>query len=271
EYVVFGRVTPDQKRKLVRALKAAGNTVAMTGDGVNDVLALKDANCSIAMASGSEVASQVSDIVLLNSDFSAMPAVVMEGRRVINNLERSAALFITKNIFSLLFVLAVTIPFGALFPLEPSQFTLFNMMLIGVPSFVLAMEANKNIVKGKFLTNVFRNALPAALTSFLALTAMFYFASVQRDVSSAEVSTMSLIIIAFVGFLMLYTLCRPLNTLRIALIVTMFIGFIIGAIALAWLDGLTALTWGSVWITVITCICAVPVYLGLLWMFWKKS
>ncbi|MDR2571878.1 MAG: HAD-IC family P-type ATPase, partial [Oscillospiraceae bacterium] len=139
EYIVFGRVTPDQKRRLVRALKAAGNTVAMTGDGVNDVLALKDANCSIAMASGSEVASQVSDIVLLNSDFSAMPAVVMEGRRVINNLERSAALFFTKNIFSLLFVLAVTIPFSSLFPLKPNQFTLFNMMLIGIPSFVLAL------------------------------------------------------------------------------------------------------------------------------------
>jgi len=270
DYVVFGRVTPDQKRKLVRALKSAGNTVAMTGDGVNDVLALKDANCSIAMASGSEVASQVSDIVLLDSDFSAMPAVVMEGRRVINNLERSASLFITKNIFSLLFVLLVTIPFGLRFPIEPAQFTLYNAMLIGVPSFVLAMEANKKIVRGKFLVNVFRNALPAGLTSFLALAGMFHFAT-QREIPPLEISTMSLIIVAFVSFLMLYTLCRPLNVLRIALIITLLVGFIVGSIILATIGILVPLTGTGVWITIITCLCAAPVYLGLHMLLRKKG
>jgi len=263
EYIVFGRVTPDQKRRIIRALKAAGNTVAMTGDGVNDVLALKDANCSIAMASGSEVASQVSDIVLLNSDFSAMPAVVMEGRRVINNLERSAALFVTKNIFSLLFVLLVTIPFGSLFPLTPNQFTIYNMMLIGAPSFVLAMEANKNIVKGKFFINVLRNALPAGLSSFLALSVMFIVIG-QRELPPLEVSTISLVVIAFVGFLMLHTLCRPLNSLRIALIITMLVGFIVGTILLALIGGLAPLTAGSVWVTILTCLGVVPVYFGLL-------
>ena len=270
EYVVFGRVTPDQKRKLVRALKATGNTVAMTGDGVNDVLALKDANCSIAMASGSEVASQVSDIVLLNSDFSSMPAVVMEGRRVINNLERSASLFITKNIFSLLFVIFATIPFGSLFPILPNQFTLYNVMLIGIPSFVLAMEANKKIVRGKFLVNVFRNTLPAGLTSFLGMGAMFYFAT-QRGIHSYEISTMSLIIVAFVSFLLLYTLCRPLNVLRIALIVTMLVGFIVGAIAMAVVGFLVPLTGASIWITIVTCLCAAPVYVGLNMLFRKSS
>jgi cation-transporting ATPase E len=273
EYVVFGRVTPDQKRRLVRALKAAGNTVAMTGDGVNDVLALKDANCSIAMASGSEVASQVSDIVLLDSDFSAMPAVVMEGRRVINNLERSSALFMTKNIFSLLFVLTVTIPFGSLFPLTPSQFTLFNAMLIGVPSFVLAMETNKSLVKGRFLFNVLRNAMPAGLTSFLGLTGMFHFV-LQREISAPEISTMSLIIIAFVGFMMLYMLCRPLNVLRIALIVSMLVGFIGGtAIALGWIEefGLARLTWEGIWITILTCLVTIPVYLLLMHLMKSKS
>jgi len=270
EYIVFGRVTPDQKRKLVRALKAAGNTVAMTGDGVNDVLALKDANCSIAMASGSEVASQVADIVLLDSDFSAMPTVVMEGRRVINNLERSAALFLTKNIFTLLFVLAVTIPFATLFPLEPSQFTLFNVMLIGIPSFILAMEPNRKIVKGKFLINAFRNALPAGLASFLALTAMFYVAA-QRDMLKGEIATMSLIIIAFVGFLMLFRLCIPLNHLRAALILTMLIGFIAGMAALVWVtaqasgaaDSLLPVAGQGIWITILTCLASVPVYIGL--------
>jgi len=270
EYIVFGRVTPDQKRKLVRALKAAGNTVAMTGDGVNDVLALKDANCSIAMASGSEVASQVADIVLLDSDFSAMPTVVMEGRRVINNLERSAALFLTKNIFTLLFVLSVTIPFAALFPLEPSQFTLFNVMLIGIPSFVLAMEPNRRIVKGKFLINAFRNALPAGLSSYFALMGMFYVAS-QRDMLKGEIATMSLIIIAFVGFLMLFKLCIPFNHLRTALIATMLIGFIAGMVGLVWVtaqasgaaESLLPIQGQGIWITILTCLIVIPVYLVL--------
>jgi len=227
EYVVFGRVTPDQKRKLVRALKAAGKTVAMTGDGVNDVLALKDANCSIAMASGSEVASQVADIVLLDSDFSAMKSIVMEGRRVINNLQRSASLFIMKNIFSFLFAVIMTIPFQTLFPLEGMQFTLYNMMIIGIPSFILAMEPNKNIVRGKFLINVFRNALPAGLTSFCALTAIFILYR-TREIPLMEMSAMSVIAVTFVGFLMLLRLCKPLNTLRLTLLITMGIGFTLG-------------------------------------------
>jgi len=279
EYVVFGRVTPDQKRKLVRALKKAGNTVAMTGDGVNDVLALKDSDCSIAMASGSEVASQVSDIVLLDSDFSAMPAVVMEGRRVINNLERSAALFITKNVFTLLFVLAVTIPLGVLFPLAPNQFTLFNVMFIGIPSFVLAMEVNKNIVRGKFLINAFRNALPAGLTSFLGLLSMFFFTS-RWDMPiaqiQAEVPTVSLIIIAFVGMLMLIKLCTPFNVLRIVLCIAMLAGFIGGVIVLSGvvIDGepaLSPLTSSGIWLTVLTCLALTPIYVGLTFAFRKMG
>jgi len=227
DYVVFGRVTPDQKRKLVRALKAAGRTVAMTGDGVNDVLALKDANCSIAMASGSEVASQVADIVLLDSDFSAMKSIVMEGRRVINNLQRSASLFIMKNIFSFLFAVTITIPFQSLFPMAGVQFTLYNMMIIGLPSFVLAMEPNKSIVRGKFLINVFQNALPAGLTSFVSLVAIFVLYR-NFDIPIIEMSTMSVISITFVGFLMIFRLCKPMNTIRIALIITMLVGFTLG-------------------------------------------
>ena len=227
EYIVFGRVTPDQKRKLVRALKSAGNTVAMTGDGVNDVLALKDANCSIAMASGSEVASQVADIVLLDSDFSAMKSIVMEGRRVINNLQRSASLFIMKNLFSFLFALTITIPFQSLFPLAGFQFSLYNTLIIGIPSFILAMEPNKSIVRGKFLINVFKNAMPAGLTSFLALIAIFVLYR-NFDIPIIEMSTMSVIAITFVGFLMLLRLCKPLNLLRLTLLIAMAVFFLIG-------------------------------------------
>ena len=277
EYVVFGRVTPDQKRKLVRAFKAAGNTVAMTGDGVNDVLALKDANCSIAMASGSEVASQVADIVLLDSDFSAMKSIVMEGRRVINNLQRSASLFIMKNIFSFLFAVVITIPFQSLFPLAGLQFTLYNMMIIGAPSFILAMEPNKSIVRGKFLVNVFQNAMPAGLTSFAALTSIFILYR-NFDIPIIEMSTMSVISITFIGLLMLLRLCKPLNTLRIALIIAMIIGFSIGFLLFSGviniLPGtfimLSLLQGVNIWRTIAVCAASVPLFLLLTTVFLSR-
>jgi len=150
---------------------------------------------------------------------------------------------------------------------------LYNVMFIGIPSFILAMEANKKIVRGKFLVNVFRNALPAGLTSFLSMIAVFYFAT-QREIYSYEISTMSLIVVAFVSALLLYNLCRPLNTLRIALIITMLTGFIVGFIILTNLDAFetfVALTSTGIWITIITCLCAIPAYLGLHLLFHKKS
>ena len=268
EFIVFGRVTPDQKRKLVRAFKREGHTVAMTGDGVNDVLAMKDANCSIAMASGSEVASQVADIVLLDSDFSAMTQVVMEGRRVINNLQRSASLFIMKNIFSFLFAGLITIPIQALFPLEGMQFTLYNLMVIGLPSFVLAMEPNFNILRGKFLVNVFRRAIPAGVTSFIALVAVFILYTFF-DISIIAMSTMSVIAITFVGFMMIFRLCIPFNPMRIVLMVVMLVGFIIG---LALFSGageilpqefvrLTTLSGGQIGWTVAVCATSIPIFM----------
>ena len=171
KYQIFGRVTPDQKLKFVEALKAQGRTVAMTGDGVNDVLALKDADCSIAMASGSEAASQVAQLVLLDNDFSRMPSVVMEGRRVVNNIQRSASLYLVKNIFSML--LAVFSMISMInYPLEPSQISLISMFTIGIPSFVLALEPNKDRIQGHFMTNVLLKALPAGLTDFFAVSSL---------------------------------------------------------------------------------------------------
>jgi cation-transporting ATPase E len=260
EYVVFGRVTPDQKRKLIRAFKAAGHTVAMTGDGVNDVLALKDANCSIAMASGSEVATQVSDIVLLDSDFAAMPSVVMEGRRVINNIERTAALYLMKNIFSFLFaivVIAIALPY----PLSTSQITLYSIMMIGIPSFFLALEPNKKIVKGKFIFNVLRSALPAGLTDFFALIALVIVCS-EMGIPVEEMGTMACIVVSFVGLLMLYKLCMPPSKLRIALIGTMAAGFVLGATLLSGLFAMAALSWSGIWVTAAFCVAAAPVMLA---------
>lgn len=162
EYTVFGRVTPKQKQKLVQALKKQGHTVAMTGDGVNDILAMKDADCSVAMASGSEAATQAAQVVLLDSDFAHMPDVVYEGRRVVNNVQRSASLFLVKNIFSLLMSLFSVI-FMITYPLEPAQISLVSMFTIGAPGFLLALEPNRDRIKGHFLTNVMFKAFRVVL------------------------------------------------------------------------------------------------------------
>ena len=211
EKTVFGRVTPNQKRQFVQALKEAGKTVAMTGDGVNDVLALKDADCSIAMASGSEAAAQASQIVLLESDFSCMPQVVLEGRRVVNNIQRSASLFLVKNIFSFLLSL-FSVVFMFTYPLEPSQVSLISMFTIGIPAFFLALEPNKNIIKGHFLTNVFLKALPAALTDALAVGALVVFGK-TFGVGEQDISTAATMLLAIVGFMILYKISAPMNKL----------------------------------------------------------
>lgn len=211
-YTVFGRVAPDQKRKFVRALKKAGRTVAMTGDGVNDVLALKDADCSVAMASGSDAAAQASQLVLLDSNFACMPSVVMEGRRVVNNIERSASLFLVKNIFSFLLSL-FSVCFMINYPLEPSQISLISMFTIGVPAFFLALQPNKNIIQGHFLSNVLIKALPAGITDFLVVGALVVFGQVF-EVGETDISTACTMLLAIVGFVILYNISKPMNALR---------------------------------------------------------
>ena len=212
EYTVFGRVTPNQKRKLVRALQKQGHTVAMTGDGVNDVLALKDADCGIAMASGSDAACHAAQLVLLNSDFSAMPKVVAEGRRVINNIQRAAALYLVKNIFS--FLLAVISLFATFpYPVTPLQLSFLSAITIGVPSFFLALEPNHSLVKGKFLANVFRSALPGGLTDLIVVLGVEAFYLVFGFAES-ELSTMSAILLVVIGILVLYEVCKPFDWKR---------------------------------------------------------
>lgn len=211
-YTVFGRVTPDQKRKFVRALKKAGRTVAMTGDGVNDVLALKDADCSVAMASGSDAAAQASQLVLLDSNFACMPSIVMEGRRVVNNIEHSASLFLVKNIFSFLLSL-FSVCFMINYPLEPSQISLISMFTIGVPAFFLALQPNKNIIQGHFLSNVLIKALPAGITDFLVVGALVVFGQVF-EVGETDISTACTMLLAIVGFVILYNISKPMNALR---------------------------------------------------------
>ena len=208
-YTVFGRVTPEQKRKFVRALKKAGKTVAMTGDGVNDVLALKDADCSVAMASGSDAAAQASQLVLLESDFSKMPDVVAEGRKVVNNLERSGSLFIVKNIFSLI-ISILFIFFGLAYPMKPAQISLISIFTIGLPAFFLSQMPNRDLIKGKFITNILLKALPAALTDVLVVCAMVYFGNIF-NVAPTDIATASTILMSIVGMMIVFQICRPMD------------------------------------------------------------
>lgn len=210
--VVFGRVTPDQKRKLIAALQKQGHTVAMTGDGVNDLLAMKQSDCSIAMASGAQAASQLASLVLLESGFSAMPGIVAEGRRVINNIQRAATLFLVKNIFSL-FLSGISLFTDWPYPLQPLHLTLISSLTIGIPSFFLAMEPNYDRVSGHFLRGVLRRAFPGGLTNVFAVLLCQAFMAVF-DLPAEPIATVCAGILAVVGMMVLFQVCKPFDTFR---------------------------------------------------------
>ena len=216
-YTVFGRVTPDQKRKFVKALQAQEKTVAMTGDGVNDILALKDADCSVAMASGSDAAVHTAQLVLLDSDFSHMTSVVMEGRQVVNNLERSGSLFLVKNIFSLLLSI-ISLFFGMAYPLTPSQITLISAFTIGIPAFLLSQVPDHYMIKGNFAKNVIWRAVPGALTDVIVVMAMVIFGEIF-GVTQGEISTSSTILLSIVGIMVMRHISKPLTSFKRTVIV----------------------------------------------------
>ncbi len=224
-YAVFGRVTPDKKRRLIRALQKKKHTVAMTGDGVNDVLAMKEADCGIAMASGAQAASQVAQLVLLNSDFSAMPGIVGEGRRVINNIQRAATLFLVKNIFSLgLSIISFFTNWP--YPMVPFHLSVISALTIGVPSFFLAMEPNYERVSGHFLRGVLRKAFPGGLTNiFVVLGAQAFMAAF--DLPQAQISTVCAAILGVVGLLVLFQTCKPFDIFRKIIWAAMALGLVI--------------------------------------------
>ena len=239
-YTVFGRVTPDQKRKFVKALQAQDKTVAMTGDGVNDILALKDADCSIAMASGSDAAVQAAQLVLLDSDFSHMTDVVMEGRQVVNNMERSGSLFLVKNIFSvILSVLAIA--FGVVYPLTPSQITLISLFTIGIPAFLLSQVPDHFLIRGHFMKNVIMKAVPGALTDVFVVVAMVVFGQIF-EVTQGEIQTASTILLSVVGIMVLRLISKPLTNYKRAIILLCTAGLIFAFRLLGWVFGTTSLS-----------------------------
>ena len=228
KYMVFGRVTPDKKLGLIKALKNMGHTVGMTGDGVNDVLALKEADCSVAMQSGSEAARNVSDLVLLDSNFSALPEVVAEGRRSVNNIERSASLFLSKTVYS--FILAIIFLFlQKPFLFEPIQMTLINALCIGAPSFLLALQPNRRLIKGSFIGNVMQIAVPNGLTVIAAMTAVMICSGIFR-LSTAQTSSLAAIILAAISFMFTARCCYPVKTWKIAMLAALIGGFTFGTL-----------------------------------------
>lgn len=270
-YTVFGRVTPSQKRDFVKALKEAGHTVAMTGDGVNDVLALKDADCSVAMASGSDAAAQASQLVLLESDFARMPDVVREGRQVVNNLERSGSLFLVKNIFSLLMSL-ITIFFGITYPLVPSQISLISLFTIGFPGFLLSQVPNTRLIKGKFITNIVLRALPGGLTDVIIVSALMFFGEAFA-VTSTDISTAATILLSIVGFIILLHISKPHSWMTLGIWGLSVAGFILTLIFLPRLFSITSMSLRCVLLFVIFSVITEPLirYLILLTNFLREK
>ena len=223
-YDVFGRVSPEQKRKFILALQRHGHSVAMTGDGVNDVLALKEADCSVAMASGTDAAKNVSQLVLLDSNFASMPYIVDEGRRSVNNIQRSASLFLVKTIYA--FVLSFIFIFlNSPYPFIPIQLTLTSVLTVGIPSVILGLEPNHNIIKGKFLHNVLVKAVPFSISIIVGVLLVNLFGNVF-DLARVQVSTLTAVVTTFNCFILLYKVCIPFNLLHKVLFSLMFVSYI---------------------------------------------
>ncbi len=258
EYNVFGRVKPEQKREIIKCLKQDGHTVAMTGDGVNDVLALRESDCSIAINSGSDAARNVSDLVLLDSKFSSMPKVVAEGRRSINNLQRSASLFLCKTTYATLLAI-IFIFLNTTYPFVPIQLTLTSMVTIGIPSFILALEPNNDRIQGNIMFNVMKKALPTALTIVANIVIISFLPNII-NISTEEVSTLAVVLTGFTGFTLLYRLSVPFNTLRKVLFVSLIILFTFGIIVLKDLFSLTILSFHLIILALILLMIAIMLF-----------
>ena len=262
EYDVFGRVTPSQKKKIIKCLQKAGHIVAMTGDGVNDVLALKQSDCSIAMASGSDAAKNVSQLVLLDSNFASMPRVVAEGRRTINNIERSASLLLIKTIFTL-FLVFICIFMKSEYFYMPIHLSLITACTISIPSFILALEPNTDIVRGNFMLKVISKSFPAALTVVFNVFMIVLFRQ-QFNIDSDLTSTLIVLMTATTGFIFLFRICRPFNKLRIALMTFLILIFCYGVMFQYQFFDMSQINFN-------TCILYIVFYICSIWIFDKLN
>ena len=257
EYTVFGRVTPEQKRKFIKAMQHDGKIVAMTGDGVNDVLALRDADCSVAMASGSEAAAQAAQLVLLESDFARMPDVVAEGRQVVNNLERSGSLFLVKNVFSLITSLVV-IMFAITYPLVPAQISLISAFTIGIPGFLLSQAPNHDLIRGSFVSNILKRATPGGLTDVVLVAAMVILGAIF-GLPEADISTACAVLIAAVGLAMVWEASKPIDWYKKTCFIACLVGLIFCYIFLNDFFGMSRISIQSAIILVALMAAAYPI------------
>lgn len=257
-YNVFGRVRPEQKKAFVLALQAEGHTVAMTGDGVNDVLALKASDCSVAMASGSDAARNVAQLVLVDNDFASMPAVVAEGRRSINNLQRSASLFLVKTLLSITAAfLFIFLPWQ--YPFVPIQLTLISAFTIGLPSFVLALEPNKDLVRGHFLPNAVVHSIPGAVCAVVSIVVLTIVGNEAIGLDYHQVSTLCVMVVGLLGIMLVIRLSIPFTPLRWGLLVVVIGGLLIGVVGFGWLFDIAPFTpemWQSFGIAALVNIVA---------------
>lgn len=262
KYDVFGRVTPFGKKKIIESLQKRGHTVAMTGDGVNDVLALKKADCSIAMASGSDAAKNVSHLVLLDSNFASMPQVVAEGRRTINNIERSASLLLVKTIFTL-FLVFICIFMQSEYFYMPIHLSLITTCTISIPSFVLALEPNMELIRGNFMLKVIGKSLPAALTVVFNVFMIVLFRE-QFSLDDDLTSTLIVLMTATTGFIFLFRMCKPFNRLRVFLFLFLVMIFCYGVIFLYEFFDMSQINFN-------TCILYIVFYICSMWIFDKLN
>ena len=213
KFTVFGRVTPEQKHTIIRTLKTQGNTVAMTGDGVNDTLALKEANCSIAMADGSEVARNISHLVLMESNFSALPSIVKEGRQIVNNVQHSSVLYLMKTLFTIMLCIT-TLILRISYPFTPKQLLLLEMFVIGIPSFILTFQPNKELIRGNFIPQVLKKSIPCSLLMFISILIVLILNENTSTLTATEFTSLCTLLLTFDGFINLVWVCWPLNWLR---------------------------------------------------------
>ncbi len=262
KFTVFGRVTPEQKHVIIKTLKTQGNTVAMTGDGVNDTLALKEANCSIAMADGSEVARNISHLVLMESNFSALPSIVKEGRQIVNNVQNSSVLYLMKTLFTIM-LCVTTLIFGIHYPFSPKQLLLLEMFVIGLPSFVLTFQPNNELIKGNFIPQVLKKSIPCALLLFINILIVLILDDHTSTLSPAELKSLSTMLFTFTGFVNLVWVCWPLNWLRIGCVAISAV-FIISAICgFSRFFEITEFTFPVMTTLVTMLLCSIVIVVGI--------
>ena len=265
KFTVFGRVTPEQKHVIVKTLKTQGNVVAMTGDGVNDTLALKEANCSIAMADGSEVARNISHLVLMESNFSALPSIVKEGRQIVNNVQHSSVLYLMKTLFTILLCIT-TLVLGISYPFTPKQLLLLEMFVIGLPSFILTFQPNSELIRGNFIPQVLKKSIPCTLLMYINILIVVILNENTVTLSPEEYTSLCTLLLTFVGYINLVWICWPLNWLRIGCVTISAVLIISCLCGLSNFFSITSYTFPVMTTLVTLLLCTILIIVGVFYL-----